>query len=284
VEKRRTERYIKRLECEFSGAGKTHKGFVSDISEAGLFIRTRRSFKEGSDVDIKLYLPDDSISSVGGVVRRALTSQEGTLAKNGMGIELLQRDDNYVRLLKELRGEEEKKRLKRKKPERREPEKKPEKVIVQCAICGVKNAVPRDKLSKGPKCGGCKAPLELGEEFHEAKADAEKAEPVLIACPECGAKNKVPADKLSLGPKCGACKAPLVPKEEEPAPEEPTTEEPTTEEPAPAEEEQSPAEEKKEVEFVMIKCPGCGAKNKLPANKLSLGPKCGNCKEPLPTE
>jgi RNase P subunit RPR2 len=276
VERRKTERYIKRLECDFTGAGKTHKGFVSDISEKGLFIRTRRSFKEGSGVDINLYLPDESRSSVSGVVRRALTSEAGALAKNGMGIELLQRDDNYIRLVKEIKGEEEKKRLKRKKPQAREPEKKPEKkpekVVVQCAICGVKNAVPRDKLSRGPKCGGCKAPLEFGEEFHEAKADAEKAEPVLIACPECGAKNKVPADKLSLGPKCGACKARLVPKEEEPAPAEPTTEEP------------SPAEEKKEVEFVMIKCPGCGAKNKLPANKLSLGPKCGNCKEPLATE
>jgi RNase P subunit RPR2 len=269
VEKRKAGRYIKRLECEFSGAGKTHKGFVSDVSEQGLFIRTSRSFKEGSDVDIKLHLPDESISNVSGVVHRAITSEAGHLAKNGMGIELVQRDDNYVRLLRELKGEEEKKRLKRKKPTRREPEKKPEKVVIQCAICGVKNTVPREKLSLGPKCGGCKAPLEFGEDFHEAK---EKAEPVLIACPECGAKNKVPADKLSLGPKCGACKARLVPKEEEPAPEESSPEEP------------APAQEKKEDEFVMIKCPGCGAKNKLPANKLSLGPKCGNCKEPLPTE
>jgi RNase P subunit RPR2 len=284
VEKRKAERYIKRLSCEFSGAGKTHRGFVSDVSDNGLFIRTRRSFREGSDVDIKLHLPDDSISSLSGVVRRALTTHEGTLTKNGMGIELLQKDDNYIRLLKELKGEEEKKRLKKKKPEAREPEKKPEekkpeKVVIQCAICGVKNAVPHNKLSLGPKCGGCKAPLEFGEDFHDAKADAEKAEPVLIACPECGAKNKVPADKLSLGPKCGACKARLVPKEEEPAPEEPAPEEPAS-----ADEEPPPEEEKKEVEFVMIKCPGCGTKNKLPANKLSLGPKCGNCKEPLPTE
>ncbi|NIM04204.1 MAG: hypothetical protein GTN65_00970, partial [Armatimonadetes bacterium] len=97
MEKRKEERYIKRLGCDFTGAGKTHKGFVSDLSVNGLFIRTRRSFREGSDVDIKLYLPDDSTSNVSGVVRRALTTQEGTLAKNGMGIELKDKDHNYIR-------------------------------------------------------------------------------------------------------------------------------------------------------------------------------------------
>jgi RNase P subunit RPR2 len=272
ADKRKGKRYIKRLECAFTAAGKKHRGFVSDLSEDGLFIRTRRSFKEDSPVDIKLYLPDDSVSEVRGIVRRALTHQEGHLAKNGMGIELTSKDANYERLIKELKGEEERKRLKRKKPTRQSAEKKPEKVVIECAICGVKNAVPRDKISMGPKCGGCKAPLEFGEEFQEAKKEAERKEPVLIACPACGAKNKVPADKLSLGPKCGACKAALVPREE-PAPEEETA----AEEPAPA------SGEKKEPEFVVIGCPGCGAKNRLPAEKLQLGPRCGACKEPLPT-
>jgi RNase P subunit RPR2 len=209
---KRPERYKKRLECEFSGSGMKYKGFVSDISEAGLFIRTRRSFREDSGIDVKIYLPDGSISNVSGVVRRALNYQEANLVKNGMGIELTERDDNFIRFFNKMKGVEDKEEIKA-KPENR----KPEKVVVQCPACGVKNAVPSDKLSLGPKCGGCKAPL--------------------------------------------------VPKEEEPAPEE-----------------TPPPEEKKQDEFVIVKCPGCGAKNKLPANKLSLGPKCGNCKEPLPTE
>jgi RNase P subunit RPR2 len=268
ADKRKASRYIKRLECKFSAAGKTHRGFVSDLSEAGLFIRTRRSFKEDSEVDIRLYLPDDSESTIRGVVRRALTTEQGNLAKNGMGIELTSWDEGYTRLLKEIKGEEEKERSKRRTPTPKEPEeKKPEKVVIECAICGVKNAVPRDKLSMGPKCGGCKAPLEFGEDYHEAKAEAERAEPVMMACPSCGAKNKVPADKVSMGPKCGACKAPLVPEDEPSHDGEPEPDEP---------------EEKEGPESVMIGCPGCGAKNKLPADKLSLGPRCGACKEPLP--
>lgn len=36
--------------------------------------------------------------------------------------------------------------------------------------------------------------------------------------------------------------------------------------------------------IIYLKCPTCGTRNKLPANKLSLGPKCGSCKSPLPTD
>jgi len=34
-------------------------------------------------------------------------------------------------------------------------------------------------------------------------------------------------------------------------------------------------------EFQIITCSGCGVKNKVSANKLSLGPKCGKCGIPL---
>jgi len=34
-------------------------------------------------------------------------------------------------------------------------------------------------------------------------------------------------------------------------------------------------------ENIIIKCPSCGVKNRVPLNKMSLGPKCGRCKAPL---
>ncbi len=33
---------------------------------------------------------------------------------------------------------------------------------------------------------------------------------------------------------------------------------------------------------IFITCPACGAKNRIPASKLHLAPKCGRCKEGLP--
>ena len=32
---------------------------------------------------------------------------------------------------------------------------------------------------------------------------------------------------------------------------------------------------------IIVPCSGCGKKNKIPADKQHLGPKCGSCKNPL---
>jgi hypothetical protein len=34
-------------------------------------------------------------------------------------------------------------------------------------------------------------------------------------------------------------------------------------------------------EFIIITCPSCGVKNKVPASKISLGPRCGKCRASL---
>ncbi|NPA95360.1 MAG: thioredoxin [Thermodesulfobacteria bacterium] len=33
---------------------------------------------------------------------------------------------------------------------------------------------------------------------------------------------------------------------------------------------------------IIVQCPNCGTKNRVPVEKMSLGPKCGRCKAPLP--
>ncbi len=189
-ERKRAERYTKRLETEFSAAGKTHKGFLSNLSRTGLFIRTRRSFESGSEIDIKIYLPDGKESYISGIVRRAITSDEGLLARNGMGVELTKIDINYENLMKQVQRKNV--------------------LMILCPSCGAKNEVPGDKLSPGAKCGSCKAPLPTeGDDDKDDKKEPKEAEVLLIKCPGCGVKNKVPGDKLSLGPKCGICKEPL---------------------------------------------------------------------------
>ena len=35
-------------------------------------------------------------------------------------------------------------------------------------------------------------------------------------------------------------------------------------------------------DFIFVTCPSCGVKNRIPVEKLSLTPKCGRCKSPLP--
>ncbi len=35
-------------------------------------------------------------------------------------------------------------------------------------------------------------------------------------------------------------------------------------------------------DFLIVRCPACGVKNRIPVEKISLTPKCGKCKSTLP--
>ena len=79
----------------------------------------------------------------------------------------------------------------------------------------------------------------------------------IVHCPACHAGNRIPLDRTgSSAAKCGKCKAPLFPEKTEPTPGE----------------------------LYRLRCLQCGARNRIPAQKLDAGPKCGKCGAPLPCE
>lgn len=43
---------------------------------------------------------------------------------------------------------------------------------------------------------------------------------------------------------------------------------------------QAPEEQQKE-DFIILVCPSCGVKNRVPSGKVSLSPRCGKCRAPL---
>ena len=137
--KRQSERFIRRLETEFSVGENSHRGISSDFSEGGLFIRTNHSYSPGTEIIITVYLPDQKIARLKGIVRRAVKTGS-VLVKNGMGLQLTQKDENYDNFIGVHTGEE-------------------AAVIVVCPDCGAKNKVLKSKLSLGPKCGNCKRTL-----------------------------------------------------------------------------------------------------------------------------
>ena len=146
----RDPRFTKRLEVKFSSGGDTYKGILSNLSQNGLFIRTNRGFGPGSIVDIELMLPDGTISVLKGIVRWA--SKTHLAVKNGMGIELLEKDTTFINFVTSFHE-------KTGKPLEREVHQ--EFHVVACSQCGVKNKVPREKISQGPKCGRCGSPLRI---------------------------------------------------------------------------------------------------------------------------
>jgi len=137
----RPERFIQRLECEFTSGDVAHRSISSDLSETGLFIRTRHGLAPGSAIDITLYLPNGSVSKLKGIVRRTIKTDFSGI-KNGMGIEIIEKDDAYLEFIgSKVSGSNY--------------------VYIRCSFCGTKNKIPRAKLSLGPKCGVCKAALKI---------------------------------------------------------------------------------------------------------------------------
>lgn len=147
----RHPRYMKRLEVTFRSGILSYRGILSNISESGLFIRTTRSFAPGTIIDIELLLPDNKVSLLKGIVRRSIKTAVSTM-KNGMGIELIEKDATYLNLVKSF--SEETVTKKEKTPDQ-------EFQIISCPSCRVQNKVLIAKLSLGPKCGKCGTPLTI---------------------------------------------------------------------------------------------------------------------------
>jgi len=101
--KRQHERYTKRVETEFVYDGRSFKGISSDLSEKGLFLRTRNAAPEGSEISIKLFLPDGNAAHARGVVRRSVKTRS-QVVKDGMGLEITEFDDAYADFLKGVVG------------------------------------------------------------------------------------------------------------------------------------------------------------------------------------
>ncbi len=164
MSKRRHKRYTKRIETEFSSGDMIFRGISSDLSEQGLFIRTQHGFVPGTTVNIQLMLPDGSTSHLKGLVKRTVKTHLH-LVKNGMGIEIFESDDNYVRFLREeLIGIpfnlSQPADVVEVKTEARAGEASEEEVIIRtCPACGTKNRVKVAALSMKPRCGKCGSSL-----------------------------------------------------------------------------------------------------------------------------
>jgi hypothetical protein len=108
-DKRRFRRFTRRCEAEFTAGGVSNRGIASDFSINGLFMRTNHPFAADTVIDIMVHLPDRSVSSLQGKVKRAMKTALGRVMgtpikeyKNGMGVELTQKDANYLHFIRSL--------------------------------------------------------------------------------------------------------------------------------------------------------------------------------------
>lgn len=164
---RKSDRFIRRLEAEFTADDKTYRGISSDFSLTGLFIRTSHPFAPGSIIDITVHLPEGRASHLKGIVRRAFKSQVIGL-KNGMGVQITGKDANYINFIKSVLPDIQA------SPDIKDVSPGPSSsnpsaaasgqtasdfTILSCPNCNIKNKVHKSKTSLGPKCGKCGSPL-----------------------------------------------------------------------------------------------------------------------------
>jgi Tfp pilus assembly protein PilZ len=155
---------VRRLETEFSAEGKNYRAISSDLSYGGLFIRTNHAFTPGTVIDIVIHLPDGTSSRLKGRVRRALKTTVVSL-KNGMGIELIEKDPHYDRFILTFTGGGEEETgpsagAATQEAIREIPKPALEEfLIVACGQCNVRNKVKRARIAAGPRCGKCGQPL-----------------------------------------------------------------------------------------------------------------------------
>ena len=108
-DKRRFRRFTRRCEAEFTAGNVSNRGIASDFSISGLFIRTSHPFAADTIIDIVVHLPDRSVSSLQGRVKRAMKTTLGRVMgasikeyKNGMGVELIKKDVTYLNFIRSL--------------------------------------------------------------------------------------------------------------------------------------------------------------------------------------
>jgi hypothetical protein len=100
--KRLNKRYMKRLDAEFIVDGLSFKAIAAKLSESGLFLRTQQARKEGVVVDIKVYLSEHEYCTLRGIVKHS-RKERILRERNGMGIEILEKDAKYMDLISGLK-------------------------------------------------------------------------------------------------------------------------------------------------------------------------------------
>jgi hypothetical protein len=108
-ERRKQKRFGKRCTIEFSSEGQNYTGICRNLSLDGLFIKTRKPLSLDKMVEMKVHLPDGSTSKLTGRVARAtrepyslILEQAGIPSKDGMGIQLTEKDANYLNFVTSL--------------------------------------------------------------------------------------------------------------------------------------------------------------------------------------
>lgn len=101
MNQRQFERLDKQLYAKLSSESLNCRGLIHNVSEGGLFIYSNKDFRQGTMIDIEIFMPDSKICFLKGIVRRNIEKPDSA-RKYGLGIELINKDATYIFFVKKL--------------------------------------------------------------------------------------------------------------------------------------------------------------------------------------
>jgi len=108
-EMRREKRLLKRFEVEFSTSDQNYQGLCRNLCLNGLFIKTRKKIPADTLIEMTVHLPDRSISKLRGRIKWAIKETYGLIleragmpSKDGIGVQLIDIDNNFFEYIKSL--------------------------------------------------------------------------------------------------------------------------------------------------------------------------------------
>ena len=104
LNRRQCKRFSECFDVEFVSDGKSFTGTSDDFSLNGLFIMTRDVKVPGTVLDITVHLPNGATLKLRGKVNRFLKTVAGEVigAPDGMGVEIIEKDSNYLHFFRSL--------------------------------------------------------------------------------------------------------------------------------------------------------------------------------------
>jgi len=105
ADKRRHKRKISRNPIKFGEETCDKTAFTSNLTPAGFFLRTNRVYPPGKLLRFEFHTPQGTVVKISGRVVYAtrVPTQFAGLRKNGMGIEIIGENADYLDLLKTLK-------------------------------------------------------------------------------------------------------------------------------------------------------------------------------------
>jgi hypothetical protein len=101
---RKFERFKGSLPCSFRDGGSTHRGFVTNLSEGGLYLQTEAEVEAGTKLVIDVEFEPGNPFVLTGTVIQTQGSHEARTAteRSGIGFKLESAPEAYLDLVKEL--------------------------------------------------------------------------------------------------------------------------------------------------------------------------------------